>query len=145
MVSEPPSPSHTDLTLDEIDFRADALPEILPSLSDETLHQADFGIIRLTDEGTVTFYNQFEAEMSGVDSETALGMNFFEDLAPCTNTDAFAGRFRKNIDILEGLDGDSMDLTFQYTFTYRMYPTEVMIRMCRDKSDQNWLLVQPMR
>ena len=38
-----------------------------------------------------------------------------------------------------------MDLTFQYTFTYRMYPTEVMIRMCRDDSDQNWLLVQPMR
>jgi len=106
-----------DLMLDAIDVQADALPEILFPLDKE-------------------------ADMSGADP--ALGMSVAEDLTPSTNPDAFAGRFQKNIEILEGL-GDSMDLTFQYTCTHRVSPTEVMIRTCRDDSNQNRLIVPPMR
>jgi hypothetical protein len=103
--------------LDAIDVQADILPEILFPLDEE-------------------------ADMSGADP--ALGMNASEDLTPSTNTDAFTDRFRKNIAILEGL-GDSMDLTFQYTCTHRVSSTKVMIRTCRDDSDQNRLIVPPMR
>jgi photoactive yellow protein len=139
----PASDAANDLSED--DFDDDTLPDRLSRLSTSTLDDADFGIIRLDDNGYIEFYNQFEADLSGVDRDEVIGISFFEDLAPCTHNDEFAGRF------FDGVQQGRFDTRFRYTFTYRFAqradrakPTLVDVRMCRNQAGDNWILVNPM-
>jgi photoactive yellow protein len=116
-------------------FDADDVGEQLRDAAPEELHDAPFGIVRLTDDGTVAFYNRYESELSGVDPEAAVGQNFFTELAPCSNNHLFLGRFR------EGVADDHLDERFTYTFTYRMRPMLVDVRLYRDEAGQNWVLI----
>lgn len=119
-----------------LDFADDALPEALRTASEETLNAADFGIIRVDDDGAVLFFNEAEAELSGMRPEEVRGRNFFTQVAPCTNNRLFRGRFR------EGLKAGTMDETFSYTYTYKMRPTLVNVRLCRDAEGNNWIVVR---
>jgi photoactive yellow protein len=119
-----------------LDFGDDEVGEQLRSCSDETLDNAAFGIVRVDDDGIVEFYNDYESNLSGVDPEAALGQNFFTQLAPCSNNRIFLGRFK------QGVRTDELDERFTYTFTYKMRPTLVDIRLYRDAAGHNWVLVQ---
>jgi len=132
------SPGTPSTPLQESDLHDESLPQALAHLDGDALDAASFGIVQLDDEGRVRFYNAFESDLSGVGAEEASGMNFFEELAPCTNTPAFAGRFFTSVEA-----DDPMDQTFEYTFTYRVYPTVVTVRMCEGPEGQNWVLVLP--
>lgn len=134
----PSSPDVPSAPLHESDLHDESLPHALAHLDGDALDTASFGIVRLDDDGMVRFYNAFESDLSGVDPEDASGMSFFEELAPCTNTPAFAGRFFTSVEADE-----PMDQTFEYTFTYRVYPTVVTVRMCEGPEGQNWVLVLP--
>ncbi len=136
-----PNDSRADATetasdLPDLRFNDDALPEKLRSASDEAMNAADFGIIRVDDDGSVLFFNEAEAELSGMRPEEVKGRNFFTQVAPCTNNRLFRGRFQ------EGLDTGTMDETFSYTYTYKMRPTLVNVRLCRDAEGNNWIVVQ---
>ena len=106
-----------------------------PDLIDE-LDRANFGIVRVDDEGTVLFYNKHEAENAGVRPEDARGKNFFTGVAPCSNNRIFRGRFKK------GMMKGTLDEAFTYTFTYKMSPTLVDIRMLRDEEANNWIVIR---
>jgi photoactive yellow protein len=118
------------------DFEADNIGERLHALGTEALNALDFGVVRLDDEGVVQFYNEYESELSGVNPDDAVGRNFFTSLAPCSNNRIFLGRFRK------GVQSGDLDERFTYTFTYKMRPTLVDIRLYRDDEGTNWLLVK---
>ena len=65
-----------------------------------------------------------------------IGTNFFFDVAPCTNNSLVRGAFR------EGVEADSLDLKVNYTFTYVMRPTNVILHMKRCTTTQrNWMLI----
>ncbi|PSQ97784.1 MAG: phosphonate transporter [Bacteroidetes bacterium SW_9_63_38] len=119
-----------------LSFDADKIGKQLHRAAPKELHNARFGIVRLDDEGTVTFYNRYESILSGVAPADALGQNFFHELAPCSNNRLFLGRFR------EGVAADELDERFTYTFTYRMRPTLVNVRLYRDREGRNWVLIQ---
>lgn len=116
-------------------FDAEAVGEKLRQVSKEELNDASFGIVRLDDDGTVTFYNHYESELSGVDPSDAVGQNFFTQLAPCSNNQLFQGRFE------EGVREGRLDERFTYTFTYKMRPTLVDVRLYRDETGQNWVMI----
>lgn len=118
-------------------FYNDALAERLRNASDETLHQAAFGIIQLDEQGIVTFYNRFEQRFSGRPAEATLGRSFFEEVAPCTRSRFFLGRFKK------GLVEGHLDTIFTYTLTYRMRPTLVDVRILVEKPGEAWVLIRP--
>lgn len=122
--------------VDDLQFDDDHLGETLRHATEEKLDNAPFGIIRVDDEGIVEFFNQYEAELSGMDPAEVLGKNFFTQVAPCTNNRLFRGRFKK------GVRRDELDETFTYTYTYKMRPTLVDVRLYRDESGQNWITVQ---
>ncbi|PSQ59157.1 MAG: phosphonate transporter [Bacteroidetes bacterium QH_10_64_19] len=88
------------------------------------------------DEGTVQFYNRYESNLSGVPPEEARDTNFFTELAPCSNNPLFWGRFK------EGVDQGELDEYFTYTFTYKMRPTLVDVRLYRDEAGNNWIMIQ---
>ncbi|WP_291132466.1 PAS domain-containing protein [Erythrobacter sp.] len=109
----------------------------LATLSREAADAADFGIVKVDDEGKIELYNKYEAELAGVTPAAAEGRNFFTEIAPCTNNKLFHGRFKS------GVEADELDTEFNYTFTYKLRPTNVAIRLKRDKeSKSNWVFVK---
>ena len=109
----------------------------LSSLSRDAANAADFGIVKVDDEGKIELYNDYEAELAGITSSAAEGRNFFTEVAPCTNNKLFFGRFQK------GVEAGELDAEFNYTFTYKLRPTNVAIHMKHDKaSGSNWVFVK---
>jgi len=133
--SDVPIPDSEADPSSSLTFDAEGLGERLRHCDEKTLHEASFGVVRLADDGTVEFYNRYESELSGVDPSDAIGQDFFTQLAPCSNNRLFRGRFK------EGLDSGSLDERFSYTFTYKMRPTLVDVRLYRDETGQNWVLI----
>jgi photoactive yellow protein len=124
-------------SLVEAAFYDDRLGARLPSLSYEDLDWAPFGVIGVDRRGIVQLYNRFEARFSGRDAEETVGRHFFDEVAPCTRNRTFRTRFE------EGLDRGVLDTVFSYTFTYRLRPTLVDVRMLLDQDGRPWILIRP--
>ncbi|MBC7690301.1 MAG: PAS domain-containing protein [Methylotenera sp.] len=110
----------------------------LGTLSQELADSAStVGIVEVDDSGVIKTYNQYEAELAGVEKKAVFGRNFFTDVAPCTNNRLFLGAFK------QGVQTNSIDKKFNYTFTYKMKPTPVVIQIYRDTgSKRNFIFVQ---
>jgi photoactive yellow protein len=114
------------------------LPAPLHEMTAAELDALPFGVIQLDDEGRVLLYNKGESKISGISAERVLGRPFFTEVAPCTNNRLVRGRFE------EGVAMKDLDCSIDYTFTYKMRPTSVRIRLRRDgPSRTNWLLITP--
>ncbi len=134
------SPDRDDASspsLVEAAFYDDDLAATLHQASLGTLDRAPFGIIRLDEGGVVRFYNQFEEHFSGRSASETIGRSFFEDVAPCTRNRLFQDCFER------GLANGTLDTTFSYTFTYRLRPTLVDVRMLLDRAERPWILIRP--
>jgi len=125
-----------DSAADDLHYDDDDLGEKLRHADEQQLDEAPFGIIQVDDEGTVKFFNQYEAELSGMDPDDVTGRNFFTQVAPCTNNRLFRGRFKK------GVRRGELNETFTYTYTYKMRPTLVDVHLYRDDDGNNWITVQ---
>jgi photoactive yellow protein len=66
--------------------------EDLSQVRPELLDALPFGAIQLAGDGTIVAYNRSESALSGLAPENVLGKNFFQDVAPCTSVQEFAGR-----------------------------------------------------
>lgn len=109
----------------------------LGQLSREDADKAEHGIIKVDSTGRVLMYNFYESRLAGIAPSTAEGRNFFTEIAPCTNNRLFMGRF------LQGVEKGDLDASFNYTFTYKMKPTNVAIRLLHDKASKtNWIFVK---
>lgn len=134
--SDVPIPDADDVDeASSLSFDDDGVGERLRHAGEEELNEAPFGIIRLDDDGEVEFYNRYESDLSGIAPSEAIGRNFFTQLAPCSNSRLFQGRFE------EGVRKGHIDERFTYTFTYKMRPTLVDVRLYRDEAGQNWVLI----
>lgn len=115
-------------------------PNILGKLG--TLGQSDadsypFGIVKVDESGKILLYNKYESELANVPIQTAVGKNFFTEVAICTNNRIFYGRFK------EGMITGDLDIAFNYVFTYKMKPTNVVIHLYHDKgTNSNWIFVK---
>lgn len=118
-------------------FLTPAELEQLPTLSEGALNDLDYGVVKVDDAGVIGFYNDYEAELAGIEPEDAEGKNFFTQVAPCTNNRLFFGRFR------EGVEEGELNAAFPYTFTYKLRPTLVDIHLYRTPGrNENWVLVK---
>ncbi len=111
-------------------------PHALSYMSRDQADTQPFGIVKVDDDGVIQLYNRWESEMAGVAPAVAEGRNFFTQVAPCTNNRLVYGRFKS------GVDKGELDIEFNYTFTYKMKPTNVRLKLLRHKpSRTNWVLV----
>jgi photoactive yellow protein len=109
----------------------------LPSMSRAEVDAQDFGIVKVDDNGNITLYNRYEADLASVEPSAAEGKSFFTQIAPCTNNTLFFGNFKR------GVKDGKLNALFPYTFTYRMRPTNVKVHMYRDANTRtNWVLVK---
>jgi len=114
-----------------------SVPANLGNLDRSGMDALDYGAVKLADDGTILLYNRWESELAGVHPSDAEGKNFFTQVAPCTNNRLVFGKFKS------GIESGSMDFELRYTFTYKMKPTNVVIRGHRDPiSGTNWLFIR---
>jgi len=109
----------------------------LPTYTQAQMDEMNVGIVKVDDSGVIQMYNAEEGRIGNVAPASVIGKNFFTEVAPCTNNRLFYGKFK------EGVAAGELDTTMPYTFTYKIKPTLVDIRLYHDKgSKSNWVLVK---
>jgi photoactive yellow protein len=110
-------------------------PDILRHLDaadDTTLDGLSFGVIAMSSDGIVVAYNKAEAGAAGLRAERVIGRHFFTAVAPCTNNHLVAHRFESE---------PLLDATIDYTFTFKMAPKKVQLRMLRQPGARRMYLL----
>lgn len=111
--------------------------ERVGEMNEQELDGLPFGAIRLDKDGKVLSYNAAEGRITGRDPKKVIGRNFFNEVAPCTNVQAFAGRFR------EGVARKEMHVIFPYRFDFEMAPRDVSVTLFYSKqTDSAWVFVR---
>jgi len=111
--------------------------ESVERMQENDLDTLPFGAIRLDTDGKVLSYNAAEARLTGRDPKRVIGRNFFTQVAPCTNVQAFAGRFR------EGVAQKKMHVIFPYRFDFEMAPRDVTVTLFySEQTDSAWVFVR---
>ena len=72
-------------------------PRKVDRMDDAELDEQPFGVVCLDANGTILRYNLAEARLARLDRNDVIGRHFFEEVAPCTRTDEFEGRFREHV------------------------------------------------
>lgn len=117
-----------------MNFDDENLIRELETCSDEALDAADFGVVAMSPDGNVVAYNEWESKMGGLTPSAVIGRHFFQSVAPCTNNFMVAHRFETEAEL---------DAILDYTFTYRVLPTKVRLRLLRTASAKRmYLLVE---
>ncbi|HYU32978.1 MAG TPA: PAS domain-containing protein [Thermoanaerobaculia bacterium] len=110
--------------------------ERIQGLGETELDSLPFGAIRLDKDGNVLRYNQTEADLVGRRKESVIGKNFFTDVAPCTNVQEFAGRFR------EGVQKRSLHTVFPFIFDLATGALNVWVTLFyNDENDSSWVFI----
>ena len=109
--------------MEHISFEGVNLAELLPRIPDSIKDGLPFGLVKLDLTGKILEYNMAEGDLTGVDPNWALGKNFFDEVAVCTKTAAFYGRF------VDGVKKGFLNCVFDYTFDHRDEATKVKVHM----------------
>ena len=109
----------------------------IENLPPEELDKLPIGAIQLDREGKILSYNQTEARLAERQRDAVVGRDFFREVAPCTNVQEFAGRFR------EGMERRELHATFPYLFDYEMAPRHVWVTLFySDLTQTGWVFVR---
>jgi len=123
--------------MEVVKFGEDDIENTLSKMNDKDLDGLAFGAIQLDKNGRILQYNAAEGDITGRDPEEVKGKNFFREVAPCTNTDEFYGKFK------EGVESGDLNTLFEYTFDYNMMPTKVKVHMKKALAgDSYWVFVK---
>ncbi|QIT56533.1 photoactive yellow protein [Aquisalimonas sp. 2447] len=109
--------------MEVVQFGNDNIENTLANMKDGDLDQLAFGAIQLDGSGKILQYNAAEGDITGRNPNSVIGKNFFTDVAPCTDSKEFRGRFE------EGVKSGEMNTMFEYVFDYQMKPTKVKVHM----------------
>jgi photoactive yellow protein len=104
-------------------------PFALDELDDAALDALPAGVIGLDPEGWILRYNLAEARLARLDRNAVVGRHFFDQVAPCTRTDRFEGRFRRFVE--RSAPGDQRLERFAYLFDFAHGAQEVEITLVR--------------
>lgn len=102
-------------------------PRRVDDLSDAELDALAFGVICLDEEGTILRYNLYESRLARLDRNQVIGRNFFNEVAPCTHTEAFEGRIRAFA--ARGIEAEVE--RFDFVFDFRFGAQTVKIELTR--------------
>ena len=123
--------------MDFVQFGTDDIENTLSNMKDGDLDNLAFGAIQLDADGKILQYNAAEGDITGRDPKAVIGKNFFKEVAPCTDSKDFSGRFK------EGVKNGDLNTMFEYTFDYQMQPTKVKVHMKKALTgDSYWILVK---
>ena len=118
-------------------FGSDDIENVLSKMADGQLDDLAFGAVQLDSDGKILSYNAAESEITGRNADDVIGKNFFTEVAPCTNTEEFYGKFK------DGVNSGNLNSLFEYVFDYQMTPTKVQVHMKKAlQGDSFWVFVK---
>lgn len=124
------------IPIDKVRFDQADIDNVLSELDSKEIDDLAFGAIQVDSAGKVLAYSKREGQLTGRDPADVIGKNFFSEVAPCTDSPEFYGRFKKGVE-----DGE-LGVVFDYLFDYKMNPTRVRVHMKRAiHGDSYWILV----
>lgn len=97
----------------------------LDRYDDAQLDELPFGVIGLDERGTIVRYNLAEARLARLDRSRVVGKHFFREIAPCTATPEFKGRFDAFV------AGGERRVAFSYVFDFKFGAQEVEVELVR--------------
>ena len=112
-------------------------PQRIDSLTEDDFDALPFGAIKLDTDGRILRYNLYESRLTERDPQEVIGKNFFTEVAPCTNVQEFAGRYR------QGVSERKLDTTFPYRFRFptRVVDVEITLILSAD-GESVWVFVK---
>ena len=112
-------------------------PQRIDSLPEKDFDALPFGAIKLDTVGRILKYNLYESRLAERDAREVIGQNFFTEVAPCTNVQEFAGRYR------QGMAAGELDTTFPYRFLFpkRIVDVEITLILSLD-GESAWVFVK---
>ncbi|MGM0534394.1 MAG: photoactive yellow protein [Campylobacterota bacterium] len=136
-MGDTPSSGYSSNSGASVRFNSGALKKKLGSMSQRDMDELSFGAVEIDRNGKILRYNKAEGQITGRDPKEVIGQNFFKDVAPCTDSHEFGGKFN------EGVRKGSLDTIFEYTFDYKMRPTKVKVHMIKDPGNNSyWIFVK---
>jgi photoactive yellow protein len=112
-------------------------PQRIDSLSEDDFDALPFGAIKLDTDGRILKYNLYESKLAERDQKEVIGKNFFTEVAPCTNVQEFAGRYR------QGMSERTLDTTFPYRFLFPKRVVDVEITLILNADGESaWVFVK---
>jgi photoactive yellow protein len=107
----------------------------LDARPDATLDALPFGVIVLDPAGVIHRYNEAEARLARLDRRSVLGRRFFSDVAPCTATPGFQGKFDAYVEA-----GSRHVERFDYLFDFRFGAQRVDVELTAGSTPGRWVL-----
>ena len=114
-----------------LDFDAPGLAAVLVTLPGAELDALPYGVVEMDPETRVLRYNLTESRWSGLSRDQVLGRLFFVEVAPCSDNRHVSRRYQE----------DSLDETLAYTFSLRMSPVPVTLRLLKAAGDKRMYLL----
>ena len=120
-----------------VKFQEKDLDNVMSKMNGEQLDKLAFGAVQLESDGKVIQYNNAEGAITGRDPKAMIGKNFFNEVAPCTKSPAFYGKF------VEGVRSGLLNTQFEYLFNNNMKPTQVKVHMKKAMAgDTYWIFIK---
>lgn len=115
-------------------FDTAGIGRLLDAASPDALDLLPFSVIAMDQKGLVVAYNRHEEAASGLERRSLIGLPFFSGVGICMDTPQVAGRLAI---------AQEVDVTLDYTLTFRMRPTKVRLRLVRSAAFRNrYLLIE---
>lgn len=105
----------------------------LPEIDFATLDLLPYGIIVVDERGRILYYNAREEQIAHRRREDVIGLNFFRDVAPCTQVQEFYGRFE------EAMRTVGLVANFNFKFPFPDRPREVEISLASFRKENSQL------
>jgi photoactive yellow protein len=119
--------------VEELGFDGVSLEDLM-GLTKAEIDAVPFGVVGLSPAGVVEVYNQTEATLAGIQTESVVGNYFFLSTAQCMNNFMVAQRLE---------DEPELDTILDYVLTFRMRPTPVRLRLLKSAGhERSYLLIQ---
>jgi photoactive yellow protein len=120
-----------------VDHNIPELYQKIDSMSSKELDALPLGTIQLDRDGEILQYNASEEKLAHTTKAKVIGKNFFTEVAPCTDVQAFRGRF------LEGVRKKDLHETFRYHFSFKINPVDVSVTLYYSgRTDTVWVFVR---
>ncbi len=100
--------------------------DTIHTLTDEQLDALSYGVIALDEQSRVLRYNLYESRLARLDRNDVLGRNFFDEIARCTKTPEFEGRYRALL-----AEAPGKTARFDYLFDFAFGAQSVGVEMVR--------------
>jgi len=109
------------------------------SVGADELDELPYGLIILDAAGDILFYNETEGKYVGMTPEEVTGLNFFKEVAPCTQVKAFQGRFE---DFVAGKLGRVTFFDFAFHFEQGTQNVTISFGHGRKRGHYNVMLIR---